>query len=294
MHADRQAVRILPVNLGGKVLGSVAIAGSALSDGAMHAIANLLATTLESVRNQELARRAEMARQSEEFKSTLLDALAHQLKTPLTGIKAAVTGLLSEPGSTAQENRELLAVINEESERLRRLVDESIHMARIEAGKLRLDLQPCAVRLLIERALDRLRPELGPRVVQVEEVHDPPAVRADLELVGMVLGHLLDNAAKYSPEGSAITIRAERQGEQVRFSVEDAGPGIPEEEQDRIFERYYRSRHTRDAAPGLGMGLAIARDIVMAHGGKMWFESVPGQGSRFYFTLPAARGDHQP
>ena len=288
LHMDEQRIRILPVSLGGKVLGSLAILGTALSDAALHAVANLVATALESSRDQELARRAEAVRQSEEFKSTLLDALAHQLKTPLTSIKASVTGLLAREDTGNPGDHELLAVINEESERLQRLVEESIHMARIEAGKLRLELRAASVRPLIEKTLHDLQPDLRSMKVDLEIESHIPMVRVDTELFGMVLAHLLDNAVKYATPGSPVFIRAGRQGGHVQLSVEDEGPGIPEEEQEKIFEKYYRCRGPRDAVPGLGMGLAIARDIVIAHGGRMWLESVPGQGSKFHFTVPAA------
>lgn len=288
MQLDGQRIRILPVSLGGKVLGSLAIMGAALSDAALHAVANLVATALESAQNQELARRAEASRQSEEFKATLLDALAHQLKTPLTGIKASVTGLLAREDAGSPGDHELLSVIKEESERLQRLIEESIHMARIEAGKLRLDLCAVAVRPLIEKTLFDLQPDLRSVKVDIEIASDIPLVHADLELFGMVLTHLLDNAVKYGLPGSTVIIRAGRQGGQVQFSVEDEGPGIPEEEQEKIFEKYYRCKGIRDAVPGLGMGLSIARDIVTAHGGRMWLESVPGLGSKFHFTVPSA------
>jgi signal transduction histidine kinase len=106
--------------------------------------------------------------------------------------------------------------------------------------------------------------------------------------VGTVLRHLLDNAVKYSAPGTAIRVEAESEGGQVRITVADRGPGLREEELSRVFEKYYRAVRGRDGVPGAGMGLAIARDIVTAHGGKMWAESLPGEGTRFHFTLPAA------
>jgi two-component system sensor histidine kinase KdpD len=251
-------------------------------------VTNLVAIGLESAHNQEIAGRAELARRSEEFKSTLLDTLAHELKTPLTAIKAAVTAVLDKKAGISSDDRELLTVIDEESDRLSRLISESIQMARTEAGKLRLNLRPQNVRKLVESALESLRTEMEGREVRIEGGHSLPPVLADAELMDVVLRQLLDNAAKYSTVGTPITISAQFDGDHVQIGVKDEGPGISEHEQDKVFEKFYRRPDTPDGVPGLGIGLAIARDMIVAQAGRMWVESVPGQGSRFLFTLPVA------
>ncbi len=276
----------LPVTLGGKPLGSLGILGASLSDGARQAVANLVAIALESARSRELAGHAELARQSEEFKSTLLDALAHELKTPLTSVKASVSGLLSDLSSVSPGRRELLSIIDEETDRLNRLVSEVLQMARIDAGKLRMNREPCPAGVLIQRALEESKRLLEGREVQARIDPGLPPVAADAELIRTVVKHLLDNAAKYSAPGKPIRVSAERQDRQVRISVTDQGPGLAEQELSLVFEKYYRAAGTRDSVPGIGMGLAIAREIVVAHGGRIWAESWPGQGSRFSFTLP--------
>jgi two-component system sensor histidine kinase KdpD len=283
----------LPVTLGGKSLGSLGVLGASLSDGARQAVANLVAIALEGAHSREVAGHAELVRHSEEFKSTLLDALAHELKTPLTSVKASVSALLTHASGLSADQRELLSIVEEETDRLNRLVTEATQMARIEAGKLRLNRETCSAEALIRGALEDTRRLLEGREVRVGIASGLPPVTADVELIRTVLRHLLDNGAKYSSQGKPIRISAEVEGQQVRISVTDQGPGLSEQELSRVFEKYYRGAGTRELVPGIGMGLAIARDIVVAHGGRIWAESSPGQGSRFSFTLPPAReGPH--
>lgn len=278
----------MPVSLGGKPLGSLGIVGVRLSDGAQQAMANLLAIALESASNRAMAGRADMARQSEEFKSTLLDALAHELKTPLTSLKASVSAIRTGRGQLSPNQTELLAIIEEETDRLTRLISEVLQMARIEAGKLKLDRRACDLSEIVSTAVEELKRELENRQVAINVSAELPPVMADSELVVNVLRHLLDNATKYSTPGTPIRITAEREGVNISICVTDQGRGLSEEEVMCVFEKYYRAPSHRDAAPGMGMGLAIARDIVLAHGGRIRVESRPGEGSRFSFTLPIA------
>ncbi len=277
-----------PVGLGGKPLGSLGIRGASLSDGARQAVANLVAIALEAARSREVTRHAELMRQSEEFKSTLLDTLAHELKTPLTSLKASVSALLTDLSSLSPDQCELFSIIGEETDRLNRLVSEVLQMARIEAGKLRLNRQASSAETLIRGAMEHAKALLEGREVQVRIASGLPPVDADPELVQTVLRNLLDNAAKYSAPGKPVRLSAELQDKNVCISVTDLGSGLSEQELSLVFEKYYRGIATRDAVPGIGLGLAIARDIVMAHGGRIWAESSPGQGSRFSFTLPVA------
>jgi len=279
----------LPVGLGGKPIGSLVIQGPTLSDGARQAVTNLIALALESAHSREVASRAETVRQSEEFKATLLDALAHELKTPLTSAKAAVSAMLSEPGLLSTSHRELLTIVDEETQRLNLLITEVLQMARIEAGKLRLNPQACAVNVLLRDAIEGASRILENRKVEIHLAPDLSPVLVDSDLVGTVLRHLLENAAKYSPPVASIAIAAKQERDGVCISVTDRGSGLKEDELSRVFEKYYRSPATRDTVPGLGMGLAIARNIILAHGGRIWAESSPGQGSRFSFTLPSVR-----
>lgn len=279
---------ILPLTLGGGLIGSLAIYGAQISDAALQSIGSLAAIVMERARAEEAAARMEAARQNEAMKSMMLDALAHEFKTPLTSIKAAASSLLDERPNA---QKELVTIIEEESDRLDSLVTETIRMARIESGDLRLDRRPHSVRKLIDEALSKLRILLEDRDVQVHVESNLPEVVADRELIELTIRQLLTNALKYANPDSSIIIRATAEAGVIKITVKDFGPGIPEKDLTRIFERYYRVEGS-GRIPGTGMGLTIARDIVEAHGGEIWAESVRGAGSEFCFTLPVAvKGD---
>jgi len=278
---------LVPVRLGGQTIGSLGFAGRVLSSAALNAVAYLVAISMERARSLEEASRLEAVRQSETLKSALLDALAHDLKTPLTSIKGALTHLLGKKHDTEEE--ELLTLANEETDRLNRLVVEVIEMARIEAGKLHPDRRPQAIGDIASAALQELESQLKDRNVQVEIPHDLPRAAADFEFIQQAIKQLLDNAVRYSPPGSPIKISAELKGDKIVVSVSDRGEGIDEQEQSRIFDKFFRGRGWRFQVPGTGLGLSIAKGIVEAHGGKIWVASQPGAGSVFSFSLPASR-----
>jgi two-component system sensor histidine kinase KdpD len=278
-------IAIAPVRLGVRSLGSMALAGALPSEQTLGAIGNLAAITIEKARAFDEASRSESARQAEALKSAMLDSLAHDIKTPLTSIKAAVTSLL---GGAETEQRELLTIIDEEADRLNRLAAEVVAMARIEAGKLHLEKHPIAVAELVSNALGGLPSET--RHIAVSVAPTLPLVDADPEFAAQVVRQLVENALKYSPEGSPVAVSAERRDGKIAIGVADHGPGIEENERARIFDKFFRGRRHRFDTSGTGMGLAIATGIVEAHGGRIWVESEPGQGSVFYFTLPIAGG----
>jgi two-component system sensor histidine kinase KdpD len=282
-HDPARNVSAVAVTLAGERLGILAVEGST-SMTALAAVASVAAAALERARALDLAGRHEAARQSQELKSTLLDALAHEFKTPLTAIKAAVSAVASEDDGPRNE---LLTVIEEEADRLNSLVDEAIQTARIEAGNLRLDRQGRAVADLVARALASMRASLSDREVRVEIPDRCPNVAVDPDLFELALRQLIGNAVKYSRADSPIAIRARPGEDTVVFTVADQGPGIPERERERIFEKFYRGRQSAALIPGAGMGLTIARDIVEAHGGRIWVEARRGGGSEFSFTVPA-------
>jgi two-component system sensor histidine kinase KdpD len=281
-HDPASNLSILPLSLGGAPIGSFAICGAHISDTALQSVGSLAAIVMERARAEEAAARMEAARQNDAMKSMMLDALAHEFKTPLTSIKAAASSILDERPNA---QKELVTIIEEESDRLDSLVTETIRMARIEAGDLRLDQRSHAVRRLIDAALKKLRILLEDRDVRVEAESNLPDVVADGELIELTIRQLLTNALKYARPDSPIVIGAIAQIGMVQISVKDFGPGIPPKDLSRIFEKYYRSEGG-GGVPGTGMGLTIARDIVEAHGGEIWADSVPGEGSEFFFTLP--------
>jgi len=249
----------------------------------------------------ERASHAEALRQSERLKSALLDAVTHDLRTPLTSMKASVTTLLDEvdsqpgkgpPAVLSEENRrEMLDVINEECDRLNRFIEGLVELARIEAGDLRLGRRWGTIEEMIEAALARAKTITAQYAVEVEIEKDLPVVLVDARAVSEVIYLIVDNAAKYSAPGKPIRIIARRgDADMIRVAVEDEGPGIPVELRERVFDKFFRATSERDAGrnqpSGMGMGLSIARGVVEAHGGRIWIESGAGSGARVLFTLP--------
>lgn len=279
---------VAPIRLGGEPIGSIAMRAVSLSDAALQALSNLVAIGLEKARSQEAANRAEAARQSQELKSTLLDAIAHEFKTPLTSVKAAATSLLSRPLAPPEEQRELLTIVDEEADRLARLVTEAIQTARVEAGKLQLNRELHSAGSLVAAALRQSKPLTEGRTVEVEIAPELPLLFVDADLIQLALRQLIDNALKYSAPSAPVTVAALPSRLGVSIQVADQGPGIPLEERSQVFEKFYRSAPNRQQAPGTGMGLAIAREVARAHGGDVSVESSDGRGAVFSVSLPAA------
>lgn len=286
---DQSDVLIAPICLGGQSIGSLALKGGVLSETALHALLNLIAISMENARSRNIAIRADAARHSEEFKSMLLDGLAHEFKTPLTSITAAATALLTSSLSNTEQRHELLTVVDQEAERLSRLVTEAIHLARIEAGKIQLNRRLHSVTRLIQTAIEQMELLLDGRRIDLSLAPDLPDLPIDEELMQLALRQLLDNAVKYSPQSSSIRITARRIGDTVAIGVHNWGRALPESEQLRIFEKFYRGNDARHQVAGTGMGLAIAREILLAHGGDIRVESSGDHGTEFIASLPCAR-----
>lgn len=255
----------------------------------------------------ERASQAEAWRRSEQLKSALLDAVTHNLRTPLTSIKASATTLLSELRTKKDllqkidpdVVREMLEVIDEETDRLNGLIEGLLDLARIEAGEVQLRPRWGAVDDIVAVALKRAEPLLSSHHLEVNIEAELPGVEVDARAVSEAIFALLDNAAKYSPAGSTIRISARRvSGEQLEIAVEDEGQGIPEGLRERVFERFFRVSQDGTGAvqvpAGLGMGLAIARGLVEGQRGKIRAESgASGRGTRFVITLPIGDSEEQ-
>jgi len=251
----------------------------------------------------ERASQAEALKQSERLKSALLDAVSHDLCTPLTSIKASVTTLLDEhrarkgdeqPGILDDEGRrEMLEVIDEEADRLNRFIEGMVELARIEAGNLQLRCGWGPVEEIFTAARSRAAPLTRAHLVESSLEDRLPNVRVDARAVAEVIYTLLDNAAKYSPAGTRIRLAASRaEDSTVQLTVEDQGRGIPGELRERVFDKFFRATREGEAGAkslpaGTGMGLAIARGIVEAHGGRIWIEDgADRSGIRVVVRLP--------
>jgi K+-sensing histidine kinase KdpD len=255
----------------------------------------------------ERASHAEALRQSEKLKSALLDAVTHDLRTPLTSIKASITTLLDEARGNreteqavtldTESRREMMEVIDEESDRLNRFIGGLIELARIEAGEMNLRRQWGAVEEIISAALARAAPLTRGRKILSDIRRELPVLRVDERAVSEVVYTLIDNATKYSPQGTSIRITAQQTIDGlIQIAVEDEGAGIPKDLRERVFDKFFRATRDGDISTqqpsGTGMGLAIAKGIVEAHDGRIWIESGPqSKGTRVIFTLPV--GDEE-
>lgn len=278
-----------PIRVGVRPIGSFGISGCALSRQTIEAMGTLIGIAMERARAVEQLSKTEADRQGERLKSALLDSVTHDFRTPLTSIKASVTSLLSNQTSHPAQQRELLTVIDEESDRLNRLVEEASEMARLEAGEFELEFSSVPIEKLIDAALAHCRKSLDSREVQVRISPGLPPVRADLNRAKDALVQLIDNANLYSPKDRPIIITAEPSGNFVLTSVADQGPGIESFELGMIFDKFYRGKDQRYLVQGTGMGLPIAKAILEAQGGTLSVTSQLGQGSVFSFTLPIVR-----
>ena len=284
-HNPEEKYSVAPLRLGGRPSGSLSIRGEAGATLTLvEAIANLIAIGLERARAIEQAASAEAARRNEELRGAMLDGLAHDLKTPLTAIKASVTSLISGYPRTEERKEELLTIVNEETDRLHRIVSEAVQMGRIDAGKVSLQRSPHPLHELVTGALSDLK--LSASRLQIDISDQLPPLFVDGDLIGQAMKQLLDNADRYSPPGSPIVILARLEADSVVVSVADSGPGVKADEQSRIFEKFYRGMHSSRFREGTGMGLSIAKGIVEAHGGKITVSARPEGGSVFSIQLP--------
>ncbi|MBI4903350.1 MAG: DUF4118 domain-containing protein [Acidobacteria bacterium] len=279
---------ITAIRLGSEPVGSIGISRGDLSDSALQGLVNLVAIGMESARAQQAASRAEAARQSDELKSTLLDAIAHEFKTPLTTIKVSTTTLLSSGPLSGEQQRDFISLVDEEADRLSSLVTDAIAMARLESGRMQVHLEHIDMAELIRRVVSQMKLALEDHSVELRFAGDLPAVPADPALIELVLRQLLGNAAKYSGSKGRIEIRLRREENELVVTVQDRGPGIPASDLPRVFEKFYRAANTRLQVPGAGLGLHIAREIVEAHSGQITVESAAGQGACFRIQLPLA------
>lgn len=245
----------------------------------------LIAIAIERVHFVEVARDALIKMESERLRNSLLSALSHDLRTPLTSLVGLADSLTVSSSSLSSRDRETAAAIRDEATRLSTLVHNLLDMARLQAGEVKLNLEWQHVEEVVGSALRATKPILDKRQTEVSVPHDLPLVQFDAVLIERVLCNLLENVAKYTPESAKVRIEAHANGKEMMISVIDSGPGIPVGKEKEIFDKFTRGA-TESATPGVGLGLSICRSIVEAHHGKIWVEAVPGGGAQFIFTLP--------
>jgi two-component system sensor histidine kinase KdpD len=247
--------------------------------------ATLIAIALERVHYVGLAQDALVRMESERLRNSLLAALSHDLRTPLTVLVGLAESLaLTKPPLSAAQ-AETADAIKDEARRMSTLVGNLLEMARIESGDVKLNLQWQPLEEVVGAALQSARGMLERHTVEVRIPRDLPLVRFDALLLERVLVNLLENASKYTPAGSTVTLSAETAGDRLEVSVADNGPGLPRGREEAVFQKFTRGER-ESATPGVGLGLAIARAIIEAHQGRIVGANRPGGGARFTFTLP--------
>src|ERR1700733_1913461 len=283
---DPQHHRVITaVRLGSEPIASFAMQGDFMPDSVLQGIGNLIAIGLERARAQDLAHQVEAARRSEQLRTTLLDAMAHEFKTPLTSIRAATTSLLSLPDQPVESRTELLKIADEEAQHLQELIDDAVDMARLESDHIQIRRELTDPAELVKSVLASLHTQIDARPIENQSDPSLPQLPIDRRLVKLALKQVLDNALKYSPQHTSVKVHLSNGDNAVNFEITDQGAGIPEQEQGRLFERFYRSPSIKNQVPGFGLGLAIANNIVLAHHGELTVNSRPGE-TTFRVRLP--------
>jgi len=283
------AQRILQAGSGS--VGALVVRGK-ISPLVVDALASLAAIAIDRHQSFEKEERAEAASKGEQLRAAVMDALAHEFKTPLTAVQTASSGLL-ELGGLSETQSTLATLIDDETARLNKLCTRLLLTAKLEAEEVGLQVDEVNVRQLIAEVLaSRSAEEVRDRIeVNVEE----PAltVRVDRALLAMILTQYIDNARKYSTPGTPIVIAARMSHAEVLISVHNVGSTIQIEDRERIFDRFYRAQGSKDSVPGTGIGLSVVRKAAQAHHGHVWVISDQQEGTTFFLSIPiAARRKH--
>lgn len=286
VSADAVTVDLVPLRLGGRAIGLLGLAGRAMEPGALDTLAGIAAIAVERAQFLGERRSAELARQGDELKSALLASLGHDLRTPLTAIKVAASNLQAGWAGEA-ERREQSEIVLEEVERLTRLFQDILDMARIETNAVSAAREWVAPAEIVEAAVAQVERTLRRHRLAIA-AESEQVVQVDPRITSAALAHLLENAALYSPDGSTIHVDANAADDELRLVVSDEGRGVSSEDAPHLFERYYRGRAARALAAGTGMGLAITRGLLAAESGRVWAENRPEGGARFSIAVPAA------
>jgi two-component system sensor histidine kinase KdpD len=230
--------------------------------------------------------RGEVLRRTDDLKTALLNAVSHDLRTPLASIIASTGSLRQHDVTwTTEERDDFIEAIEQQAQRLSGIVGNLLDLSRIEAGALKPDKQLHDVSALVDDVVSRMHETTSRHDLHVHVDPDLPPVAVDEVQIDQVLANLIENATKYAPPGTTIDVTARREGANLQIEVSDRGPGVPANEIEQLFAPFYRASGQRSAS-GLGLGLAVARGLVEAHGGRIWAGNRPQGGSRFVFTLP--------
>ncbi len=290
---DDIIVFYLPLVVSGNPVGVLALEPTdkarSLTEEQLHllqALTNQIGASLQNIRLSAETQAAHLKAEMEELRSALLSSVSHDLRTPLAVITGSASSLL-DPGSRLNESarQELAKDIYNESERLNRLLSNLLEMTRLSAGKviLRKELQP--LEEVVGAALSRMEKKLAGRRVEADFPESLPMLPLDSLLMEQVFINLIENALKYTPPGSTISLSAHVRRKDLKVRVEDSGPGLAEGDEDKIFEKFYRGKAVAGQS-GVGLGLSICRAVVEAHGGRIWAENRPEGGASFNFSLP--------
>jgi two-component system sensor histidine kinase KdpD len=253
------------------------------------ALANHAALAIDNLHLLDEARKVAAFKELDRMKTELLSTVSHELRTPLGSIKGYATTLLSHGSKLGRgEQREFLEIIDSEADRLRELIENLLHLSRLEAGVLRIDKEPVRLAATTRDVVRKVQLASPSHQLELELPLDDPVVSADQRRIYQVVQNLLTNAVKYSPQGGRVRLSAHAQGRELVVSVTDQGLGMPTVELDKIFDRFHRVQgEPSRGIGGTGLGLAICKGLIEAHGGRIWAESEgEGMGSAFRFTLP--------
>lgn len=281
----------LALMLGLRPVGALAWRPALLSREMATAVSAQVAIALTRAIAIEASARMEASREGERLRTALIDSLTHELRTPLTSIRAAATTLIQGEGLDDTSRLDLASIVDEEASRLDALIGEAVEMAEIDANVVQVHPIRQHARTLLEHAVEKSQAALAPHRVEIVVDEPDTPVWYDPHLLGRVFRHLLENAARYSPPGSRIVLRCSRSNHRLEFRVEDNGPGIDAVDLPLIFEKFYRGKKGAIGGKGTGMGLAITRAILAAHGGGIEVSSVPGLGTTFRFWVPLVNNE---
>lgn len=270
---------------GDRAAGALVLSGGQITEPLANAIAVLAGMALDRNRSLRNENRAHAERESERLRTAVLDSLAHEIKTPLTAIRAASSGMI-EAGGLASYQCELVQLIDRQCERLTDITEGLLRIARLDSLEVRLECE--AVRVYdVLRSIEGIVREKAPeRLVHLETAESDCIVPGDLCLLRIALWQIVDNALKYSPPATAVSIHTDRRRREIVTSVHNFGAAIPASEHSKVFERFYRSPHTKVRIAGTGLGLSIARKIVVAHKGRIWLMSHDTTGTSVFIALP--------